>query len=226
MTREAAADRYQPYVGSAVGDLTFLGISPNRGDSSRILGAFRCGCGREVTMPAGRVLHGGSRRHCGCKTDRGANRRHGMRNSTTYSSWQSMKGRCLDPGNKDFPRWGGSGVRIHPAWIETFEAFYTDMGDRPAGTTLDRIDSTGNYEPGNCRWATGVEQASNTKQSWTVEIDGRLFPSAEAAARAHGVSTTTITRWCDGYIDQRRINQENGGRISPMHNCKRWRTYQ
>src|SRR5690606_2088209 len=111
---------------------------------------------------------------------------------------QAMKARCLDEKHKDFPRWGGVGITIAPQWIESFEAFYVDVGPRPPGTTLDRIDNSIGYAPGNVRWAIPKQQAENRKNSWTVHIEGETYPSVEAAAEACGVSTTTIVRWCDG----------------------------
>ena len=82
--------------------------------------------------------------------------------SRTYASWTMMKQRCYNKNNVSFPRYGGSGVTVCERW-EQFINFLADMGERPAGKTLDRIDRTGDYEPGNCRWATPKEQAANRK---------------------------------------------------------------
>jgi hypothetical protein len=148
-----------------------------------------------------------------------------MRYSREYSSWQAMKARCLDSGNKDYPRWGGKGIKVCDAWASSFTAFLSDVGPSPGpGYSLDRWpDKGGNYQPGNVRWATPSQQALNRSDVWHVEIDGQQFISADAAAAHFGVSSTTIKRWCFGAVDLRRADQNGGGVTRPKPGCNMWK---
>ena len=94
-----------------------------------------------------------------------------------------MKQRCLNPKNDNFPKYGGRGITICDRW-QKFLNFAEDMGFRPVGTTLDRKNNDGNYEPGNCRWATPIEQSRNTRRNKPITIDGQ---------------TQLVTDWIEEY---------------------------
>lgn len=83
--------------------------------------------------------------------------------SPVYTSWLNMKQRCTNPKSGQFHNYGARGITISPRWVNSFENFLADMGERPEGCSLDRIDVNGNYEPGNCRWATASQQCRNTR---------------------------------------------------------------
>lgn len=91
--------------------------------------------------------------------------------------------RCYSPDSPSYPHYGARGIVMCDRWRESFDAFLSDMGDRPAGTTLERRDSRKNYEPGNCIWATPQEQALNKRSTVWVELDGENMPLVQAAER-------------------------------------------
>ncbi len=107
-----------------------------------------------------------------------------------YTCWQQMLNRCRNPKTTHYEDYGGRGITVCARW-SLFENFLADMGPAPAGMTLDREDNDGNYEPGNCRWATPVEQARNTRRNVFLEVDGRQVCLTEAA-EMRGLKVTTL----------------------------------
>lgn len=197
----ACERRYTPGAMSPAGHLILERVLPGvrgGGDGKRVMGVFRCSCGNEATKPVSRVLSGHrDHKHCGCLADPGSGpRTHGRRGTPEYSTWNAMKDRCLNPSSKDYDRYGGSGVTLHAGWASSFEEFYEHVGPRPEGTTIDRVDNSRGYVPGNVRWATPREQAQNRPSTWRVRGPGGAYSGMEAAGRAVGVTATTIARWC------------------------------
>lgn len=109
---------------------------------------------------------------------------HGVRKgrSPEYEAWSGMRQRCLNPKNKSFKRYGGRGITVCPRWLQSFEAFYADVGPRPsAGHTLERKETNGNYEPGNVCWATRYTQNRNRSHAVRVLDNGEPRYLAEVA---------------------------------------------
>ena len=154
--------------------------------------AYRCACscGEETVVAAHRLLHDKGPRSCGC-LQREAVTKHGMEGTRVYEIWRNMRGRCCDTKDKSFPSYGGRGIAVCERWKNSFQNFYDDMGEPPSDLhTLDRRDNDGNYEPGNCRWATPEEQANNRSNSVFIEYDGRRQTLAQWAreCRIHPIT--------------------------------------
>lgn len=128
-----------------------------------------CECGSVVAIQRKRLVSGHTK-SCGCIQKEGNATKHGNKRRSgvtpTYVSWCAMSQRCNDPGRDGFAGYGGAGITVCDRW-KSFSAFIEDMGERPSGTTIDRIDGTLGYQPGNCRWATSIEQANNKCTSRT-----------------------------------------------------------
>lgn len=124
-----------------------------------------CDCGGEKEVQA-YILNRGSVTSCGCTHHDGhieALTTHGMTGTPTWNSWAAMKNRCHTKTSKDWRNYGERGIYVCDAWRDSFQAFLDDMGERPEGTTLDRIDVDRGYEPGNCRWADPIVQGNNRR---------------------------------------------------------------
>lgn len=144
--------------------------------ASRLRGHRRyrceCECGRQVTVRRDNLADG-STRSCGCleAESRGKSSvTHGLSKHPLYKVWQGMRNRCYNERQPHYPRYGGRGIRVCARWLgpDGFPNFLADMGERPDGLSLDRIDNDGDYEPGNVRWATASQQALNRRPKATL----------------------------------------------------------
>jgi hypothetical protein len=154
-------------TGQRFGRWTVLALSEG-GHNARWLCTCDCGTTRPVT---GKSLRGGVSTSCGCRTREVSSARltkhghtRGYTETRAYRAWRAMINRCTNPNDESWEYYGGRGIKICRRWRRSFKAFYADMGDPPPGMTLDRWpNNDGNYEPGNCRWATPKQQRANQR---------------------------------------------------------------
>lgn len=113
-----------------------------------------------------------------------------MAHLSEYRTWADMLSRCRNVNHRAYRDYGGRGITVDPRWL-TFPAFFADMGKRPDGLTLDRINNDGPYTAGNCRWATRTEQSNNRRTGRRLTINGRTQTMAEWAREA-GINYRTV----------------------------------
>lgn len=142
--------------GQRFGRLVVLDCTPEGADKGRWF--CLCDCGTTTLARSSNIVRGFTK-GCGCRVQLG-NTTHGMFGTREYTSWHMLRQRCTNLKNKRWKLYGGRGILVCERW-STFENFYADMGPRPPGTSIDRIDVNGNYEPSNCRWADAKTQALN-----------------------------------------------------------------
>ena len=143
----------------------------------------RCDCGTERNVVGG-DLRSGKSICCGCV------KKHGYTYTPTYTSWNSMIQRCTNPNNLNYHNYGGRGIKVCDTWRD-FRSFLADMGEKPEGTSLDRIDNDMGYCKENCRWATRKQQANNRRTNNNVTFGGKTLNLKEWSELC-GVTSTTI----------------------------------
>jgi hypothetical protein len=161
-------------------------------------GTCSCDCGREVSVCSSK-LRSGNTRSCGClhplgRWERHSYITHGMSKTPEYVAYRDARNRCRKTWRKDYPRYGGRGIEFR---FDSFEQFYAELGPRPAGMTLDRINNDGHYEPGNVRWATPQQQRANQR------------PANRQHLREHRVQRSWFYRVTDALIG--KLQEETSG---------------
>ena len=172
-------------IGIKFNRLMVISELPERHASGLVQWVCLCDCGK-TKMVLGRELTRGNTKSCGClqkETVVERNKKtatHRFSKTSTYEIWFGMKKRC-DPKNFDeYPNYAGRGISICGQWMK-FENFLNDMGEKPNGLSIERINNNGNYEPSNCKWATSVEQANNKRNSIRVDTPLGALPISQAA---------------------------------------------
>lgn len=165
--------------------LVVVSRAPNKGGKdTNARWLCKCDCGSVLTA-YGQDLARGKVKSCGCYN---AERilKHGMSRSSVYRIWIAMVQRCENPNANGYDRYGGAGVTVCEEWKD-FETFLKDMGHRPKGYSIDRIDNSKGYSKGNCRWATTAQQNNNRRVNRNVTINGETKTIAEWA-KEYGVT--------------------------------------
>lgn len=177
-------------AGTRYGRLTVVRLAPKDScPGPHTAWECRCDCGT-LRFVVGPSLRNGLTKSCGClrrETTAARCRTHGHtinRNSSReYKSWHHAKRRCHDPRSPKYFAYGGRGITMFLEWRESFEAFLRDVGPCPPGHTIDRINNNGNYEPGNCRWATAREQGNNKRNNRRLLLNGESLTLADWSRR-------------------------------------------
>lgn len=179
----------------------------------RLTWECRCDCGKMTVVP-GHTLRDGRTVSCGCYRDEKIGdraRTHGMRSVPLYRTWKGISQRCYNPALKHYARWGGRGIGMHKPWRDSFIAFFDYVSQLPhygeIGYSIDRIDNDGNYEPGNIRWATRIEQNRNTRKNHLITFDGETKCVTEWS-ESTGISAIVIfSRLYAGWTVERALTQ-------------------
>jgi len=148
-----------------------------------------CDCGNFATVSSTH-LKTGHTKSCGCVRNEIASDRarsmakHGMWNTPEWNCWKAMKDRCLRKTHSKYHLYGGRGITVCQVWIDSFDMFFAHIGHRPGPShSIDRIDSSNGYEPGNVRWADNFQQNNNKRNNVTIEVDGVSMTAAELSRR-------------------------------------------
>lgn len=198
MARDRPKKKFVDIAGKRFGRLIAINISPNdpgvapNGKLRPWRWVCKCDCGREKEI-IGRSLWRGLTKSCGCIQEEllvvnPPRLLHGMRRTREYNTWCKIKHRVVHDHS-----YTTRGIGIHPDWLHSFETLYEHVGPRPDDHhSLDRIDNSRGYEPGNVRWATRIQQANNKSSNRRLNVSGETLTIAEAS-RKFGVSASRIT---------------------------------
>lgn len=168
-------------TGKVYSRLTVLGFS-HCDSKGKALWLCRCECGTERAI-LGVTLRRGTARSCGCSRIRHGHARRVKGKTTEYKSWGAMLSRCYCEQATGYAMYGARGIIVCDRWRESFENFYADMGPKPTDRhSIERNDGTGNYEPGNCKWATSYEQTRNVRRNVMLSFEGKTMCITDWAA--------------------------------------------
>ena len=190
------ASTVKDLTGKVFRRLTVLSLAHNNGRAHWLC---QCECGNTVVVASNHLQKENGTASCGCARAKHGYSRHGDVHPL-YRIWLGMRDRCNNPNSLDYAYYGARGITVCAEW-DSFEKFKEDMGDRPVGRSLDRIDNDGPYCKANCRWATKQEQIWNTRKARWIEFNGQRKVLSEWA-RYFGVSPANVHKLCAVYGEQ------------------------
>ena len=166
-----------------------------------------CDCGNEAFVRASKLKNSYTR-SCGClqrETTVKTFTKHGECYSRTYTTWLNMRNRCNNPNNDAYENYGGRGIAVCSEW-DDFEKFLSDMGERPKGMSIERIDNNQGYFKENCRWATSKEQHSNKRNNHTISFKGEDMTITQLAEKVGVKRSTLYYRLKNGWSIEKAIS--------------------
>ena len=164
----------------------------------------KCSCGGVIVATGGNLAKGGYM-SCGCAKIKHGHARRGLR-SPEYMAWAGIVDRCESPSCLAYARYGGRGISVCERWRYSFETFLADMGRKPApGHSIDRVDNDGDYEPGNCRWATRSQQNRNRSSVIWITANGERLTATDWSRRLEGDDTLVHHRLGLGWTEEEAV---------------------
>lgn len=199
--------------GEKYGRLTVL-EEAGRTNSGRLKFKCLCDCGNEKIAESSNIERG-TTSSCGCYRTEFFTK-HGMVDTPEWHTWCAMRDRCQNENNAKYPRYGGRGITVCDRWLESFNNFFDDMGEKPGGEySIERTNNDGDYKPENCKWATPKEQSLNKSNNRNITFNGETHPVAEWE-RICGFKPKTInSRLNYGWTPERAITE-------PINKTNRW----
>lgn len=194
-------------IGQRFGRLTVVSRS---GSNDRGLAMWQCccDCGNTVRIAGTNLLRG--TRSCGCLASDSAKKRfttHGMtHSSSSYKTWVVMRRRCNDPKHSKYKYYGGAGIKVCDRW-SNFKNFYDDMGERPRGMTIGRVDNAKDYGPDNCKWVSWRDQQNNRLNNHSISYNGETLTVAEWSRKIGVSQNTLLMRLRNGWSVERALNE-------------------
>lgn len=200
---------FKDITGKKFGRLTVIEFSHRRKD--KIHYKCICDCGTEVKT-RGASLKDGSTQSCGClnkERTKKENTTHGLSGTTEYCIYQGAIQRCYNKNNPQYIDYGGRGITVCDEWLHSFETFLKDMGNRPSKKhSIDRINNEGNYELGNCRWATSTEQAKNRRSNIMITYKGETLCMMDWSEKLDIKYITLHQRFKNGWSTEKAFTQK------------------